>query len=65
MKKIDMMNFLQELDRVLREINNRDKILFVGRFVNTNQVKTVPITEMVKTEEFGGQTGGKENKSWY
>ena len=45
---------------VLERKNNRDKILFVGRFVNTNQVKTVPITEMVKTEEFGGQTGGKK-----
>ena len=31
-----------------------------GKFVNTNQVKTVPITEMVKTEEFGGQVGGKK-----
>ena len=45
---------------VLERKNNRDKILFTGRFVNTNQVKTVPITEMVKTEEFGGQTGGKK-----
>ena len=45
---------------ILERKNNRDKILFVGRFVNTNQVKTVPITEMVKTEEFGGQTGGKK-----
>ena len=44
---------------VLERKNNRDKILFTGTFVNTNQVKTVPITEMVKTEEFGGQTGGK------
>ena len=45
---------------ILERKNNRDKVLFVGRFVNTNQVKTVPITEMVKTEEFGGQTGGKK-----
>jgi len=45
---------------ILERKNNRDKILFVGKFVNTNQVKTVPITEMVKTEEFGGQTGGKK-----
>ena len=46
---------------VLERNNSRDKILFVGRFVNTNQVKTVPITQMVKTEEFGGpKTGGKE-----
>jgi len=45
---------------VLERKKGKDKILFVGRFVNTNQVKTVPITEMVKTEEFGGQTGGKK-----
>jgi len=45
---------------VLERKKGKDKILFVGRFVNTNQVKTVPITDMVKTEEFGGQTGGKK-----
>ena len=44
---------------VLERKNTGDKILFTGTFVNTSQVKTVPITEMVKTEEFGGQTGGK------
>ena len=51
---------LARVRSILERKNNRDKILFVGRFVNTNQVKTVPITEMVKTEEFGGQTGGKK-----
>ena len=50
---------LMRIKSVLERSNSRDKILFVGRFVNTNQVKTVPITQMVKTEEFGGQTGGK------
>ena len=51
---------LARVRSILERKNNRDKILFVGRFVNTNQVKTVPITEMVTTEEFGGQTGGKK-----
>jgi len=51
---------LARLRSIIGRSNNRDKILFVGKFVNTNQVKTVPITEMVKTEEFGGQTGGKK-----
>ena len=51
---------LARVRSILERKNNRDKILFVGRFVNTNQVKTVPITEMVKTEEFDGQTGGKK-----
>ena len=45
---------------VLERKKAKDKILFVGKFLNTNQVKTVPITEMVKTEEFGGQVGGKK-----
>lgn len=51
---------LARVRSVLERKNNKDKILFVGKFVNTNQVKTVPITEMVKTEEFGGQVGGKK-----
>ena len=51
---------LARMRSVLERKNNRDKILFVGKFINTNQVKTVPITEMVKTEEFGGQVGGKK-----
>jgi hypothetical protein len=51
---------LSRIRSILERSNNKDKVLFTGKFVNTNQVKTVPITEMVKTEEFGGQTGGKK-----
>ena len=51
---------LARVRSIIERKKNTDKILFVGKFVNTNQVKTVPITEMVKTEEFGGQTGGKK-----
>lgn len=51
---------LARVRSVIERKNNKDKILFVGKFENTNQVKTVPLTEMVKTEEFGGQTGGKK-----
>lgn len=51
---------LARIRQVLERGKNQDKILFVGRFVNTKQVKTVPLTEMVKTEEFGGQVGGKK-----
>tara|TARA_R100000908_G_scaffold61404_1_gene39472 strand:- start:29 stop:1189 length:1161 start_codon:yes stop_codon:yes gene_type:complete len=51
---------LARIRSVLDRKNNSDKILFVGKFVNTNQIKTVPFKEMVKTEEFGGQTGGKK-----
>ena len=31
---------------------NRDKVLFTGKFLNTNQIKTVTLTDMVKTEDF-------------
>ncbi len=59
----DEMDRLDEaLARVRKYMGSRstrDKILFTGRFVNTNKVQTVSLTEMVKTEEFGGQTGGK------
>ena len=51
---------LARVREVLDRANNKDKILFVGKFENTNQIKTVPLTEMVKTEEFGGQVGGKK-----
>jgi hypothetical protein len=51
---------LARIRSVLERKNTKDKILFVGKFINTNQIKTVPITEMVKTEEFGGQVGGKK-----
>ena len=51
---------LARMRTILERTNNKDKILFTGKFVNTNQIKTVPVTEMVKTEEFGGQTGGKK-----
>ena len=51
---------LARIRSIIERNKTKDKILFVGRFVNTNQVKTVPITEMVKTEEFGGKTGGKK-----
>ena len=51
---------LARIRSVIERKNNKDKILFVGKFENTNQVKTVPLSEMVKTEEFGGQTGGKK-----
>ena len=51
---------LARVRRILERKSGRDKILFTGKFVNTNQIKTVPFTEMVKTEEFGGQVGGKK-----
>ena len=50
---------LARVRRVIERNKGRDKLLFTGRFVNTNKIQTVSLTELVKTEEFGGQTGGK------
>ena len=51
---------LARIKRYSNRKKNTDKVLFTGKFLNTNQIKTVPLTEMIKTEEFGGQTGGKK-----
>ena len=37
-----------------------DTIKLVGKIENTNRVVTLKLSELVKTEEFGGQTGGKK-----
>ena len=36
-----------------------NQVLFVGKWKNDNKVETIKLTELDKTEEFGGQTGGK------
>ena len=51
---------LARVRRVIERNKGRDKLLFTGRFVNTNKIQTVSLTDLVKTEEFGGQTGGKK-----
>lgn len=53
---------LARVKRIVERKKARDGILFVGRFVGNNQIKTVPLTELVKTEEFGGKTGAKVNR---
>lgn len=40
----------------------RSKIQFTGRFDNTNQVKTISLTDLEKTGEFGGQGAGAGKK---
>ena len=50
---------LARIQAMLERNKPSDKILFTGRFLNTNAIKTVPLTKMQKTDEFGGQTGGK------
>ena len=37
----------------------KNQVLFTGKFKNDNSIDTVKLTELDKTEEFGGQTTGK------
>ena len=50
---------LARIQRIVERNKPADKILFPGKFLNTSSIKTVPLTKLQKTEEFGGQTGGK------
>jgi hypothetical protein len=46
------------ISRVLEFIEDRSaKIFFTGKYENTGQIKTVNLTQLQKTSEFGGQTG--------
>jgi len=36
-----------------------NQVLFTGKWKNDNKIETIKLTELDKTEEFGGQTGGK------
>ena len=38
----------------------RNKILFTGTWKNDQSISTVSLTDLQKTEEFGGQAGGKK-----
>ena len=39
---------------------SKNTVLFTGKFQNDNSIATVPLTDLEKTEEFGGQVGGKK-----
>jgi hypothetical protein len=46
------------ISRVLEFIDDRTaKLFFTGKYENTGQIKTVILTDLQKTSEFGGQTG--------
>lgn len=46
------------ISRVLEFIEDRSaKLFFTGKYENTGQIKTVSLTDLQKTSEFGGQTG--------
>ena len=39
---------------------SKNTVLFTGKFQNDSSIATVPLTDLEKTEEFGGQVGGKK-----
>lgn len=46
------------ISRILEFIEDRSaKLYFTGKYENTGQIKTVSLTDLQKTPEFGGQTG--------
>jgi hypothetical protein len=46
------------ISRVLEFIDDRSaKLFFTGKYENTGQIKTVSLTDLQKTVEFGGQSG--------
>ena len=50
---------LARIQRMAAANKPADKIMLTGKFLNTNAIKTLSLTKFQKTEEFGGQTGGK------
>jgi len=59
----DQVSDFQEIMSRLREnielSGTKNQVLFTGKFKNDNSIDTVKLTELDKTEEFGGQTTGK------
>jgi len=52
---------LVNVKRVAYGKNRNDNIILVGYFTENGQIRHAPITKFVKTEEFGGAKGKKEN----
>ena len=52
---------LTYIRNILARKNNRDGISFTGRFTKSGKIHTAKITQLLKTEEFGGQGAKKVN----
>ena len=55
----DFKEILARLQENMKLSGAGNQVLFTGRWKNDNKVETIKLTELDKTEEFGGQTGGK------
>ena len=58
-QKSDYDEAIARLRENLELSGSGNQVLFTGKFKNDNSIDTIKLTELDKTEEFGGQTGGK------
>ena len=61
-EKDDYELILNRVDQAINLSGARSKIQFTGRFDNTRQVKTIKLTDIEKTGEFGGKGSGEGKK---
>ena len=51
---------LARLRENMKLAGTRNKVFFTGTWQNTKQIETISLTDLEKTDEFGGQVGGKK-----
>ena len=57
----DFNNIIKDIEKIINSTSRKDYIKITGQIDNTNQIKTIELKDLVKTPEFGGQGGKKEN----
>ena len=61
-EKRDYEIIIKRVEQAINISGAKSKIQFTGRFDNTNQIKTIKLTDIEKTGEFGGQGAGSGKK---
>ena len=61
-EKRDYDVILQRVNQAINLSGTKSTIQFTGRYDNTNQIKTIKLTDIEKTGEFGGQGAGSGKK---
>ena len=56
----DYNEIIARIHEVMNSKSTKSTVLFTGRWKNDNKVDTINLTELEKTQEFGGQTTGKK-----
>jgi hypothetical protein len=56
----DYKEIRKEIENIVTSKKAGDTLKFVGKIENTNRITTIKLADLVKTEEFGGQVGGKK-----